>query len=283
MWSHSGSYGGFQSILLTVPDRDAVFVGLTTLVGFVLAILIDQRIRAESLLRTIYLYPLAVSFVVTGTVWSWLLNPGLGIQKFVRTLGWTDFRFDWITDRDMAIYTIVIAASASDSATNQYLAPFAGAAMGEWFMDNGMDALIIFDDLSKHAVAYRQVSLVLKRPSGREAYPGDVFYLHSRLLERSARLNEKNGDEYVVAVSSIHLLRGGDQIWHGEIVRLKTEFVSRLYERRFSTARSVAIGAAGLGAIAAIATRSLLGNSTVERPGPNPGDTAHTQRRPVRP
>ena len=67
-----------------------------------------------------------------------------------------------------------------------YLAPFAGAAMGEWFMDNGMDALIIYDDLSKRAVAYRQVSLVLRRPSGREAYPGDVFYLHSRLLERSA-------------------------------------------------------------------------------------------------
>src|SRR5579862_4269386 len=80
--------------------------------------------------------------------------------------------------------TIVVVASASDSAANQYLAPFAGASMGEWFMDNGMDALIIFDDLSKHAVAYRQVSLVLKRPSGREAYPGDVFYLHSRLLER---------------------------------------------------------------------------------------------------
>src|SRR3954462_10976268 len=77
-------------------------------------------------------------------------------------------------------YTIIISAPASDSATNQYLAPFAGAAMGEWFMDNGMDALIIYDDLSKHAVAYRQVSLVLKRPSGREAYPGDVFYLHSR-------------------------------------------------------------------------------------------------------
>ena len=79
-------------------------------------------------------------------------------------------------------HTIVVAATASDSATNQYLAPFTGAAMGEWFMDNGMDALIIYDDLSKHAVAYRQVSLVLKRPSGREAYPGDVFYLHSLSL-----------------------------------------------------------------------------------------------------
>src|ERR1700716_2853698 len=90
-------------------------------------------------------------------------------------------------------YTTIISAPASDTATNQYLAPFAGAAMGEWFMDNGMDALIIYDDLSKHAVAYRQVSLVLKRPSGREAYPGDVFYLHSRLLERSARVIEAAG------------------------------------------------------------------------------------------
>src|SRR5271155_1609759 len=88
-------------------------------------------------------------------------------------------------------YTIIVASPASDSATNQYLAPFAGAAIGEWFMDNGMDALIVFDDLSKHAVASRQVSLVLKRPSGREAYPGDVFYLHSRLLERAARLDGK--------------------------------------------------------------------------------------------
>src|SRR3954469_18386382 len=88
-------------------------------------------------------------------------------------------------------YSIVVVASASDSAANQYLAPFAGAAMGEWFMENGMDALIIFDDLSKHAVAYRQISLILKRPSGREAYPGDVFYLHSRLLERAARLDGK--------------------------------------------------------------------------------------------
>src|ERR1700731_2213541 len=90
-------------------------------------------------------------------------------------------------------YTTIISAPASDTATNQYLAPFAGAAMGEWFMDNSMDALIIYEDLSKHAVAYRQGSLVLKRPSGREAYPGDVFYLHSRLLERSARVSEEFG------------------------------------------------------------------------------------------
>ncbi|MFA6564336.1 MAG: F0F1 ATP synthase subunit alpha [Verrucomicrobiia bacterium] len=105
-------------------------------------------------------------------------------------------------------YTIVVAASAADTATNQYLAPFAGAAMGEWFMDNGMDALIIFDDLSKHAVAYRQVSLVLRRPSGREAYPGDVFYLHSRLLERSARLSEKAGNGSLTALPIIETQLG---------------------------------------------------------------------------
>ena len=105
-------------------------------------------------------------------------------------------------------YTIVVVSAASDSATNQYLAPFAGAAMGEWFMDNGMDALIIFDDLSKHAVAYRQVSLVLKRPSGREAFPGDVFYLHSRLLERAARVSEKYGNGSLTALPIIETQAG---------------------------------------------------------------------------
>ena len=92
---------------------------------------------------------------------------------------------------DALQYTIIVAAPAADNPANQYLAPFSGAAMGEWFMENGQDALIVFDDLSKHAVAYRQISLILKRPSGREAYPGDVFYLHSRLLERAARLDGK--------------------------------------------------------------------------------------------
>jgi F-type H+-transporting ATPase subunit alpha len=86
--------------------------------------------------------------------------------------------------------TIVVVASASESASLQYLAPYAGCAMGEFFRDNGEDALIVYDDLSKHAVAYRQISLLLRRPPGREAYPGDVFYLHSRLLERAARVNE---------------------------------------------------------------------------------------------
>jgi len=105
-------------------------------------------------------------------------------------------------------YSIVLASAASDSVAGQYLAPFAGAAMGEWFMDNGMDALIIYDDLSKHAVAYRQISLVLKRPSGREAYPGDVFYLHSRLLERAARVGEQYGNGSLTALPIIETQAG---------------------------------------------------------------------------
>src|SRR2546430_3942244 len=94
-------------------------------------------------------------------------------------------------------YTIVVAASASESAAMQYVSAYSGCTMGEYFRDRGQDALIIYDDLSKQAVAYRQVSLLLRRPPGREAFPGDVFYLHSRLLERSARVNE----EYVTLVS----------------------------------------------------------------------------------
>ena len=105
-------------------------------------------------------------------------------------------------------YTIIVAAPAADNPANQYIAPFSGASMGEFFMRNGMDALIVYDDLSKQAVAYRQISLVLKRPSGREAYPGDVFYLHSRLLERSARVNEDNGNGSLTALPIIETQAG---------------------------------------------------------------------------
>ena len=105
-------------------------------------------------------------------------------------------------------YTIIVAASAGDNPANQYIAPFSGASMGEFFMNNGMDALIVYDDLSKQAVAYRQISLILKRPSGREAYPGDVFYLHSRLLERSARVNEANGNGSLTALPIIETQAG---------------------------------------------------------------------------
>ncbi|OGE25528.1 F0F1 ATP synthase subunit alpha [Candidatus Daviesbacteria bacterium RIFCSPHIGHO2_02_FULL_39_12] len=105
-------------------------------------------------------------------------------------------------------HTIVVAATASDPATMQYIAPYAGVAMGEYFMDQGKDALIIYDDLSKHAWAYRQMSLLLRRPSGREAYPGDVFYLHSRLLERAARLNGDYGGGSLTALPIIETQAG---------------------------------------------------------------------------
>jgi F-type H+-transporting ATPase subunit alpha len=104
--------------------------------------------------------------------------------------------------------TIIVATSASDPASLQYLAPYAGAAIGEWFRDNKHHALIIYDDLSKHAVAYRQMSLLLRRPPGREAYPGDVFYLHSRLLERAAKLSDDLGGGSLTALPIIETQAG---------------------------------------------------------------------------
>src|ERR1700756_2446231 len=108
-----------------------------------------------------------------------------------------------LEDHGALEYTIVVSATASEPAPLQFLAPFAGCAMGEWFRDNGMHAVIIYDDLSKQAVAYRQMSLLLRRPPGREAYPGDVFYLHSRLLERAAKLNADNGSGSLTALPII--------------------------------------------------------------------------------
>ncbi len=113
-----------------------------------------------------------------------------------------------LTDAGAMDYTIVVAATASDAATMQYLAPYTGCAMGEYFRDNGMHALIIYDDLSKHAVSYRQMSLLLRRPPGREAYPGDVFYLHSRLLERAAKMDEKRGGGSLTALPIIETQAG---------------------------------------------------------------------------
>jgi F-type H+/Na+-transporting ATPase subunit alpha len=108
-----------------------------------------------------------------------------------------------LEERGALDYTIVVAATASDPAPMQFLAPFTACAMGEYFRDNGMHALIVYDDLSKQAVAYRQMSLLLRRPPGREAYPGDVFYLHSRLLERAAKLNEEHGSGSLTALPII--------------------------------------------------------------------------------
>ena len=114
-----------------------------------------------------------------------------------------------LDERGALEYTVVVAATASEPAPLQYLAPYTGSAIGEWFRDNKMHSLIIYDDLSKQAVAYRQMSLLLRRPPGREAYPGDVFYLHSRLLERSAKLNEDNGAGSMTALPIIET-QGGD-------------------------------------------------------------------------
>jgi len=115
------------------------------------------------------------------------------VAKIVKTL----------EENDAMKYTIIVSASASEAASLQYLAPYAGATMGEHFRDNGKHALIIFDDLSKHAVAYRELSLLLRRPPGREAYPGDVFYLHSRLLERASKLNNELGGGSLTALPII--------------------------------------------------------------------------------
>ncbi len=113
-----------------------------------------------------------------------------------------------LTDRDVMDKTIVVSASASDPATMQYLAPYSGCALGEYFRDNGQHALVIYDDLSKHAAAYREVSLLLRRPPGREAYPGDVFYLHSRLLERAAKLSDEKGGGSLTALPVIETQAG---------------------------------------------------------------------------
>merc|ERR1712007_56658 len=113
-----------------------------------------------------------------------------------------------LEEKGAMAYTTVVAATASDSAPLQFLAPYVGCAMGEYFRNNGMHALIVYDDLSKQAVAYRQMSLLLRRPPGREAYPGDVFYLHSRLLERACKLNKQYGSGSLTALPIIETQAG---------------------------------------------------------------------------
>jgi F-type H+-transporting ATPase subunit alpha len=113
-----------------------------------------------------------------------------------------------LEDHDAMDYSIIVVASASDPSPLQYLAPYSGCAIGEYFRDNGRHVLLVYDDLSKHAAAYREISLLLRRPPGREAYPGDVFYLHSRLLERAAKFNEKNGGGSLTALPIIETQAG---------------------------------------------------------------------------
>ena len=162
-------------------------------------------------------------------------------------------------------YTIVVSASASESAALNYLAPYAGCAMGEFFLDQGKDALIIYDDLSKHAVAYRQISLLLKRPPGREAYPGDVFYLHSRLLERAAKLNEDNKGGSLTALPIIET-QGNDvsayiptnviSITDGQIY-----LESNLFNKGFRPAINVGLSVSRVGGAAQIKAMKKVAGS----------------------
>jgi F-type H+-transporting ATPase subunit alpha len=166
-------------------------------------------------------------------------------------------------------YTIIVIAPAAENAANLFLAPFAGCSMGEWFMQNGMDALIVYDDLTKQAAAYRQISLILKRPAGREAYPGDVFYLHSRLLERSARLNADNGNGSLTALPIIET-QAGDvsayiptnviSITDGQIF-LETD----LFNQGIRPAVSVGLSVSRVGSAAQIkATKQVAGKVKLE-------------------
>lgn len=125
----------------------------------------------------------------------------------------TNAMIELLRSRGAMDYTIVVNASAADPASLQYIAPYAACAIGEYFMDQGRDVLVIYDDLTKHAYSYRQVSLILRRPAGREAYPGDIFYLHSRLLERAARLDEKNGGGSLTALPFIETLENDNSAY----------------------------------------------------------------------
>ena len=195
-------------------------------------------------------------------VYSIYVAVGQKNSNVARTLG-------VLEEKGALEYTIVVSAPAADSAANQYLAPYTGAALGEWFMTNGQDALIVYDDLSKHAAAYRQMSLILKRPSGREAYPGDVFYLHSRLLERSARVNEDNGNGSLTALPIIETLAGDlsayiptnvISITDGQIF-LETD----LFNQGIRPAVSVGLSVSRVGSAAQIkATKQVAGKIKLE-------------------
>lgn len=162
-------------------------------------------------------------------------------------------------------YTVVVSASASEPAALSFLAPYAGCALGEYFMDQGKDALIVYDDLSKHAVAYRQISLLLRRPPGREAYPGDVFYLHSRLLERAAKLNEDNGGGSLTALPVIETQAGDVSAYIPTNVISITDgqiFLEKgLFNKGFRPAINVGLSVSRVGGAAQIkAMKRVAGN-----------------------
>ncbi len=176
---------------------------------------------------------------------------------------------DRLTKAGAMDYTIVVTASASEPAALTYLAPYAGCAMGEYFLDHGKDALIIYDDLSKHAVAYRQISLLLRRPPGREAFPGDVFYLHSRLLERAAKLNDENGSGSLTALPIIETQAGDVSAYIPTNVISITDgqiyLESSLFNRGIRPAVNVGLSVSRVGSSAQIkAMKRVAGNLRLE-------------------
>merc|ERR1711915_803589 len=174
-----------------------------------------------------------------------------------------------LTDADAMKYSIVVSATASDAAPLQYLAPYSGCAMGEWFRDNGMHAVIIFDDLSKQAVAYRQMSLLLRRPPGREAYPGDVFYLHSRLLERAAKMHRNTGGGSLTALPVIETQAGDVSAYIPTNVISITDgqifLESELFYQGIRPAINVGLSVSRVGSAAQYkATKSVAGTMKLE-------------------
>ena len=183
-------------------------------------------------------------------------------------------------------YTIVVPASASDPAPMQYLAPYAGCAMGEYFRDTKRHALCIYDDLSKHAAAYREISLLLRRPPGREAFPGDVFYLHSRLLERAAKLNDENGGGSLTALPFIETQAGDVSAYIPTNVISITDgqiyLESDLFNSNVRPAINVGISVSRVGGSAQIKAMRQVAGTPAPGPGaiPRPGGLRAVRLRP---
>ncbi len=201
---HVEKHNSLERVAPTVVDRKSVSVPLQTGIKAIDALIPVGRGQRELIIgdRRVGKTTVALDAIVNQKTESVIcIYCGIG-QKNVKVAS----AIDLLTDHGAMDYTIVVSASAADPATMQYIAPYAACAIGEYFMDQGKDVLVVYDDLTKHAYAYRQLSLILRRPAGREAYPGDIFYLHSRLLERACRLNEKNGGGSLTALPIIETL-----------------------------------------------------------------------------
>ena len=204
LWSHETR--PIECAAPAIPDRQPVKVPLETGIKAIDALVPIGRGQRELIIGD---RQTGKTAIVVDTI---INQKDKGVYCIYVAIGQKETTVATIVDQlekhDAMSYTTIVCSSASDSASVQYIAPFAGTAMGEYFMYNGKDVLVIYDDLSKHAIAYRELSLLLHRPSGREAYPGDIFYLHSRLLERSANLIEKAGGGSITALPIIETLAG---------------------------------------------------------------------------